>query len=88
MSKNELRRQKCNKICTGSVCEKYKAGIKEIKEDLKDLEKQNDRPCLWIVKVQHNKYANSHRNDFTDLMQHQSKPQQTLCTNKLILTLI
>lgn len=43
--------------------EKYKAGIKEIKEDLKDLEKQNDRPCLWIVKVQHNKYANSHRND-------------------------
>lgn len=43
--------------------EKYKAGIKEIKEDLKDLEKQNDRPCLWIVKVQHNKYANSHWND-------------------------
>lgn len=40
--------------------EKYKAVIKEIKEDLKEPEKQNDRPCLWIVKVQHNKYVNSH----------------------------
>ena len=39
---------------------KIQSSDKEIKEDLKELEKQNDRPCLWIVKVQHNKYVNSH----------------------------
>lgn len=40
--------------------EKYKAVMKEMKEGLKELEKWNDTPQSWIVKVQHNKYVNAY----------------------------